>query len=311
MADNPVVHTTSVALFNPEQVTDVFNKVSGHSAIAALCGQTPVPFAGMETYIFTMDGEAAIVAEGGQKPAGDAKFKKVAVKPLKIVYQHRLTDEFINMAEEVALPYLEQFYDGFAKKAARALDIMAFKGLNPATKAASTEIGTNNFDSKIEQTVAYEATNADDNIDEAVSKIMEKDGNATGIAMSPGVAADMGKIKDKSGSKVSLYPEFRFGGKPKSFGGLGLDINNTVSFGASAEPSAANTVAYIGDFQSAMKWGYTQDVKTEIIQYGDPDGQGDLKRTNEIVIRAEAYIGWGIIDPDSFVRIVKTNPAAK
>lgn len=50
MADNPVVHTTSEALFNPEQVTDVFSKVSGHSAIAALCGQTPVPFAGMETY---------------------------------------------------------------------------------------------------------------------------------------------------------------------------------------------------------------------------------------------------------------------
>lgn len=70
-------------------------------------------------------------------------------------------------------------------------------------------------------------------------------------------------------------------------------------------------VAYAGDFQSAMRWGYTQSVKTEIIQYGDPDGQGDLKRTNEIVIRAEAYIGWGIIDPDSFVRIVKTNPAAK
>lgn len=311
MADNPVVHTTSKALFNPEQVTDVFNKVSGHSSIAALCGQTPVPFAGVETYIFTMDGEASIVAEGGKKPAGNAKFGKVAVKPLKIVYQHRLTDEFINMAEEVALPYLEQFYDGFAKKVARALDIMAFKGLNPATKAASTEIGDNHFDSKITQTVAYDAANADDNIDEAVAKIVDKDGNATGIAMSPGVAVDMGKIKEKSGSKVSLYPEFRFGGKPKEFGGLGLDINNTVSFGASIEESAENTVAYAGDFQNAMKWGYTQSVKTEIIQYGDPDGQGDLKRTNEIVIRAEAYIGWGIIDPDSFVRIVKTNPAAK
>lgn len=48
----------------------------------------------------------------------------------------------------------------------------------------------------------------------------------------------------------------------------------------------------------------------EKIEYGDPDGQGDLKRTNQIVLRAEAYIGCGIIDPESFVRIVETVPAA-
>lgn len=309
MADT-LKHTTSGTLFSPEQVSDVFNKVSGHSAIAALSGQKPIPFAGVDSYIFTMDGEASIVAEGGQKPAGDAGFSKVNVKPIKVVYQHRLTDEFMNMADEVALPYLEQFYDGFSKKIARALDIMAFKGLNPATKAASTEIGENYFDSKITQKVAYDAANGDDNIDEAVATIQEGDGVANGIAMSPAVASDLGKIKDKTGSKVSLYPEFRFGGKPKAFGGMNLDINNTVSFNASSEKSAENTVAYIGDFQNAMKWGYTQDIETEIIEFGDPDGQGDLKRTNEIVIRAEAYIGWGIIDPSSFVRLVKANPSA-
>lgn len=311
MADTQVKHTTSAALFAPEQVADIFNRVSGHSAIAALCGQTPIPFAGVDSYIFSMDGEASIVAEGGQKPAGDAAFSKVTVKPLKVVYQHRLTDEFMNMAEDVALPYLEQFYDGFAKKTARALDIMAFKGLNPASKAAATDtIGTNYFDSKVTQEVAYDASNADDNIDDAVAIIQSTDGSVTGIAISPAVAADLGKIKEKTGSKQSLYPEFRFGGKPAAFGGMKLDINPTVSFNASTAKSAENTVGYIGDFENAMKWGYTQDVKTEIIQFGDPDGQGDLKRTNEIVIRAEAYIGWGIIDPSSFVRLVKTNPAA-
>ena len=34
----------------------------------------------------------------------------------------------------------------------------------------------------------------------------------------------------------------------------------------------------------------------EIIQYGDPDNSGkDLKGYNQIYIRAEAYIGWGIL----------------
>ena len=41
----------------------------------------------------------------------------------------------------------------------------------------------------------------------------------------------------------------------------------------------------------------------EVIQYGDPDGQGDLKRTNEVVLRAEAYIGWGILNADSFALV--------
>lgn len=43
----------------------------------------------------------------------------------------------------------------------------------------------------------------------------------------------------------------------------------------------------------------------EVIEYGDPDGQGDLKKTNQIVLRAEAYIGWGILDNASFKKIVK------
>lgn len=304
-----VKHTTSGTLFSPEQTNEVFSKVRGHSAIAALCAQDPIPFAGVDTFIFNMDGEASIVSEGGNKPAGEGGFSKVTVKPIKVVYQHRITDEFMHMADDVALPYLAQFYDGFSKKIARALDIMAFKGINPSSKETSTEIGTNYFDSKVTQTVAYTAADADDKIDEAVATIQEHDGVANGIAMSPATASDLGKIKEKTGSKIVLYPEFRFGGKPSAFGGMTLDINPTVSFAASAEKSASNTVAYVGDFQNAMKWGYTQDIETEIIQYGDPDGQGDLKRTNEIVIRAEAYIGWGIIDPSAFVRLVKTNPA--
>ena len=49
--------------------------------------------------------------------------------------------------------------------------------------------------------------------------------------------------------------------------------------------------------------GVQKNVGLHLIEYGDPDGQGDLKRTNEIVLRSEAYIGWGILDPSSFALI--------
>lgn len=63
------------------------------------------------------------------------------------------------------------------------------------------------------------------------------------------------------------------------------------------------TQSYVGDFANAFKWGYAKQIPIEIIPYGDPDGNGDLKRTNQVFIRAEAWIGWGILDPSAFARI--------
>ncbi len=296
-------------LFTPQQTGELFDKVKVHSTIAKLSGSTPIPFAGTETMVFTMDGEASIVGEAGKKPAGDAAFSKVTITPVKVVYQHRLTDEFVNMAEQARLPYYSAFLDGFAKKIARAIDIMTFHGKNPATKEASTIIGNNHFDAKITNKVEATDDPAAD-LQGAIDEIVNNDREVSGIAMSPTFASDMGKLKQGSDSYVNLYPEFAFGGRPSSFNGMSVDVNKTVAFGASSTAGDANAVAYVGDFQNSLKWGYAENIPMEIIQYGNPDGQGDLKESNEIVLRAEAYIGWGVIDPDAFTRIVKTVPGA-
>lgn len=289
--------TTSGTLFNPVLVTSMFDKVKGHSSLAKLSGATPVPFAGIDTFIFTMDGEASIVGEGKEKPAGEAAFSTVTIKPIKFVYQHRLTDEFINLSEEKQLPYLEAFSSGFAKKIARALDIAAMHGVNPYDGAVSDTVGNNCFDKAVTATIAFDAAAPDDNIDSAVAPIQAADGVVTGIAMAPAFGSALGAMKTAD-SHLPVYPEFRFGANPASFGGMNCDINNTVTFGSSADR------AIVGDFTGAFKWGYAENVPLEIIQFGDPDGLGDLKRTNQIVLRAEAYIGWGILDKSSFVRIV-------
>lgn len=287
------ISTTAKVNLSPELTNTIFTKVKGHSAIAKLSAQTPIPFSGTDIMTFTMDGEVAIVGEGGQKPAGEADYGKVTIKPIKVVYQHRLTDEFLKLTDEKQLPYLDQFANGFASKIARAVDIMAFHGVNPATKEASENIGNNCFDKAITNKVTYAEATPDDNIDSAVEPIQNADGTVTGIAMAPSFASALGKMKSK-GEKLPIYPEFRFGKQPESFGGMPVDINNTVSFNASKDK------AIIGDFQNAFKWGYAETVPMEVIQYGDPDGQGDLKRNNQVVLRAEAYIGWGILDKDSF-----------
>lgn len=296
--------TDSGTLFKPELRSEIISKVKGHSALAKLCGGTPIPFAGTEEFIFSMDGEASVVGEAGAKPANNAAWNTVTIKPIKFIYQHRVTDEFVNLADEKRVPYMAAFTDGFAKKIARALDIAAFHGVNPYSGNASELIGSNSFDGKVEKSVNFLASYPDDNIDAAIGLIRNDDEGVTGIAMSPNFGAALGSMK-MADSHAAMYPEFRFGGNPSTFaGGLACDINNTVAF------NAGTTEAYLGDFANMFRWGYAEQMKFEIITTGDPDGLGDLKRYNQIVLRAEAYIGWGILDPNAFARIVNTTPFA-
>lgn len=295
MAENTI--TKSGALFSPELITQVFSKVKGHSALAALSGQNPIPFSGNDVFVFTMDGEASIVGEGDEKPAGEALFTKKTIKPIKFVYQHRLTDEFMNLSEQQQLPYMEQFTDGFAKKMARALDIAAFHGLNPKTATASDIVGTNCFSKEVTNSVTLSTGKEDEALDDAVALIQANDGDVNGIVLTPQYASAMGKIK-ADGTGTYLYPEFRFGARPTSFAGRTTNVNNTLSFNNSKNG------AIIGDFEKAFRWGYAENIPMEVIQYGDPDGLGDLKRNNQIVLRAEAYLGWGILDADSFAKVV-------
>lgn len=291
--------TASSTLFTPNLVAEMFNKIKGHSSLAKLSGASPMPFAGIDTFIFSMDGEASIVGEGGNKPAGEAAFENVTIKPIKFVYQHRVTDEFSKLSNEKQLPYLEAFSDGFAKKIARALDIAAIHGVNPYDGAVSGTVGNNCFDKAVTLKTAFTAGFADDNIDAAAALIQTAGGDISGIAMSPAFGAALGAMKTAD-SHLPIYPEFRFGANPASFGGMTSDINNTVSFGSSTDR------AIVGDFANAFKWGYAENIPLEIIEYGDPDGQGDLKRTNQIVLRSEAYIGWGILNKNSFAIIAET-----
>ena len=77
--------TSSSTLFTPELVKETFSKVKGHQSLAKLCAMSAIPFAGNDYFTFTMDGEAAIVGESAKKPAGNANFGKVTIKPIKFV----------------------------------------------------------------------------------------------------------------------------------------------------------------------------------------------------------------------------------
>lgn len=286
--------TTATTNFPAQLVAEMFNAVQGHSALAKLCASKPIPFAGETVFTFAMGGEVSIVGEGANKPAGDATVAPKTIRPVKMVYQHRVSDEFMNASEEGRLPILQAFADGFAKKMARGLDIAAMHGINPADLSPASFKTTNSFDGVVQNTVTYAAATVDDNINAAVQAVLGGERAVNGIAMSPTAGSALSAIKVNG---VAQYPEYRFGQNPDAFYGMGSDVNGTVSV---TETGEKTDHVLVGDFQNAFRWGYAKNVPLEVIEFGDPDGQGDLKRTNEVVLRAEAYIGWGVLDAASF-----------
>lgn len=285
-------------LFDPVLVKDLVSKVKGKSSLAVLSAQTPIPFNGRKEFTFSMDSEIDVVAENGKKSHGGITLDPVTIVPIKFEYGARISDEFLYASEEEQLDILKAFNDGFAKKVASGLDIAAMHGLNPRTGEASTVIGNNNFDAKVTQKVVYTAANPDANIEAAIALVEGSDGDVTGMAIAPAVRADLAAMTKQNGEK--LYPDFAFGGQPKSLGANALDINKTVAVGGTDK-------AIIGDFTNAFKWGYSKEIPLEIIKYGDPDNTGkDLKGYNQIYIRAEVYLGWGILDGSSFARVTNT-----
>lgn len=283
------------SMFSPVLVNDLLNKVRAHSSLALLSNQTPIPFVGSKEFTFTLDKELDIVAESGEKGVGGITVAPVTIVPIKFEYGSRISDEFLYATEEEQLNILAAFNDGFSAKVARALDLAAMHGINPRTGSASAVVGNNCFDKAVATYTTYDATKPDENLEDAIAAVTSGDGYVTGMALAPAFGAAMGKLKANG---VAQFPEFRFGGNPGTLSGINVDVNRTVSDLGSTD------LAIVGDFAAGFKWGYAKEIPMEVIKYGDPDNSGkDLKGYNQVYLRAEVYLGWGILAPSWFARI--------
>lgn len=282
-------------LFEPQLVSDLFNKVKGKSSLAVLSGQTPIPFNGLKEFIFSMDSEIDVVAENGKKTHGGISLEPVKIVPIKVEYGARISDEFLYASAEEKINILKAFNDGFAKKVAKGIDLMAFHGINPRTGQASDVIGSNHFDSKVTQKVVFVKENVEENIETAIAIVQGAENDVTGMVVATEISSALASLKVNG---VRQYPELKFGANPGNLNGLKFEINKTV------KNDTSNDLGIVGDFEGSFKWGYSKQIPLEVIKYGDPDNSGkDLKGYNQVYLRAEAYLGWGILDGNAFARI--------
>ena len=292
-------------LFTPEQTNKLFSLVRGKSSLAKMSASEPMPFNGETVFTFNMDSEANLVGESGAKANGGATVASVSMQPVKIEYGLRVSDEFKYGAEEIKLQYLNAFSDGFAKKVARALDIMALHGVNPRTGSTASALNDKNFDDVVTNKVEFDEANINSNIETAIGMVEAAEHEVTGLVMAPACKNALAQLKKGSSSYEALYPELGWGAVPGTLNGLPIDSNSTVSFGSNADR------AIVGNFRDYFKWGFGKNIVIEVIEYGDPDNTGrDLKGYNEVYLRGEAYIGWGILVPSAFAKIRDEDPAS-
>ena len=286
-------------LFDPVLVTDLVDKVTGRSSLARLSAQSPIAFNGQKEFVFTMDSEIDVVAESGAKSHGGISLAPRTIVPIKVEYGARVSDEFMFASEEERINILRAFNDGFAKKLARGLDLMAFHGVNPRTGDPSAVIGDNNFDAAVDQSVEAPAGIEDANgvIESAIALV--DGGDVTGMAIAPTLRSALaGQVRTDG---TPLFGDLAWGNAPATITGLPVDVNKTVS-----DMATNNEVAYVGDFQGGFKWGYAKNIPLRVIEYGDPDNSGfDLQGYNQVYLRAEAYLGWGVLAPEAFARVTE------
>ena len=94
------------SLFPEELIPGFIQKTTGASALAKLCGATPIAFNGQKEFTFTLDKEVDIVAENGAKGKGGMTVEPITIVPIKIEYGARVSDEFLYASEDAQMDVL-------------------------------------------------------------------------------------------------------------------------------------------------------------------------------------------------------------
>jgi len=276
----------------------MFSKATTGSAIATLAGSQPQQFGDVTHMTLTGRPRAELVGEGGQKGLTGATFGSRVATPKKFQVTMRFNEEVRFADEDYQLGILTMLADEAGVALSRALDLGGFHGINPRTGTAAAALLVG--DRIATTTNSVEITTAtlgspDLLIEQAAALIIADGYIPNGVAFEPRYAFSTATSRYSDGRKK--FPELGFGQELSSFEGLAAFSSSTVS--GLPEADDTNVKAIVGQWD-AFRWGVQRNIPIELIEFGDPDGTGDLKRNNQIALRAEVVYGWSVMDLDAF-----------
>lgn len=263
------------------------------SVVAKLSGREPQRFGEVDYIIFNDFPKAEFVEEGAQKSSTTGGFTSVTGKPHKAQVTMRFNEEVQWADEDYQLGVLQTLGNSGSVALSRALDLGLIHRINPLTGTVIT--GWDNYVTATTKSVEIATADRDADFKAAVGLLVNSTPTVAvnGAAFDPRFSWDLANLMARDGSgetSQQRYPQLGFGTDITSFMGVPVAQGDTVS----GTPEAADTKvrAILGDFRNGIRWGVQRELPIELIRYGDPDGQGDLKRQNQIALRLEIVYGW-------------------
>lgn len=292
-----VFGTGQAAPLMPREIADgMVKKTIYTSAIAKLSAQEPMRFGKTDIITFNDLPRAQFVEENGDKGSTSGSFGSVTAAPHKAQVTMRFSQEVQWADDEHQLGVLRTLASAGADALSRALDLGVFHRINPLNGQAITT--WTNYINATTKRVELGKGGSDPDADfRAAAGLIINDLDTgvqvTGAALDPKFTWALANLMVKDGAGVTStprYPQLGLGADVSSFMGVPVAVGSTVS----GLPEAADTKvrAIVGDFTGGIRWGIQKELPVELITYGDPDGQGDLKRKNQIALRLEIVYGW-------------------
>lgn len=292
-----VFDTGQAAPLMPREIADgMVKKTLSTSTIAKLSAQEPMRFGKTDIITFNDLPRAQFVEENGYKESTSGTFGSVTAAPHKAQVTMRFSQEVQWADDEHQLGVLRTLASAGADALSRALDLGVFHRINPLNGQAITT--WTNYINATTKRVELGKGGSDPDADfRAAAGLIINDLDTgvqvTGAALDPKFTWALANLMVKDGAGVTStprYPQLGLGADVSSFMGVPVAVGSTVS----GLPEAADTKvrAIVGDFTGGIRWGIQKELPVELITYGDPDGQGDLKRKNQIALRLEIVYGW-------------------
>lgn len=288
------INTATIEL--PVQyVGQIAQKVRDQSVVAKLCPAEPATFMSEKHMVFNQEPEGEYVGEGEAKSASQFKFQPVSGQIHKFQVTVRMTNEVIWADEDSRIGLLDELIGALTPALARGLDYGILHAVSPLTGAALK--GETALTAASNQVAATDDPVAD--MDGLPTPTID-DYDFNGIALSTGYANTLRQLRVKE-TGAKYYPEIPLSVRNAgTVGGVTAAVSGTVQ--GRLLSKASNILAIGGDW-SMLRWGYVRNLGVERIEYGDPDGLGDLKRNNQVAFRAECVFSWAVLDQHAFTTL--------
>lgn len=301
-----VFGTTDAKVLMPRNIADGMITASrSTSVVAKLSNREPQRFGETDYITFNDFPKAEFVEEGANKSSTGGAFGSVTAKPHKAQVTMRFNEEVQWADEDYQLGVFRELGNAGQVALSRALDLGLLHRINPLTGGTIT--GWDNYVTATTKSVEQTAGTDDDvEFKTAVGLLVNSAPTVAvnGAAFDPRFSWSLANLMEKDGSGATSrqrYPQLGFGTNVSDFMGVPVAQGDTVS--GTPEATDTGVRAIVGDFQNGIRWGVQRELPVELIRYGDPDGQGDLKRKNQIAMRLEIVFGWYVFT-DRFALVV-------